>query len=198
MAKGTKPGEKPEDQEAVAAPKKSKKKLIIIIAAVVVLLVVAGVAGWLLLKPAHPRQGGDVDAEATTAEHKAEEPKVPPKFIDVGTYTTNLAPDEGDRFVQTAITFKISKPELEEKISATRPELQHRINMLLQSKLPSELSTAEGKRLLAAQIKMQAEEVLGLSKSAPTIGAESDTGHAAEAKTEAGLDEVLFTSFLIQ
>lgn len=195
MAKGTKPGEKPEEQAEAAPPKKSKKKLIIIIVAVVLIISAVAVAALLLLKSGHPRQGG---SEEAPAEHKVEEPKMPPKFIDVGTYTTNLAPDEGDRFVQTAITFKISKPELEEKISSTKPELQHRINMLLQSKLPSELSTSEGKRLLAAQIKLQAEEVLGLSKSAPTIGAEPATGGAEGTKTEAGLDEVLFTSFLIQ
>ncbi|HEX5364172.1 MAG TPA: flagellar basal body-associated FliL family protein [Gallionella sp.] len=195
MAKGTKPGAKPEEQEEVAPPQKSKKKLIIIIVAAVLVIGAAAVAAVLLLKPAHPRQS---ETEETTSEHKVEDSKFPAKFIDVGTFTTNLAPDEGDRFVQTAITFKISKPELEEKISATRPELQHRINMLLQSKLPSELAASEGKTQLAAQIKLQAEEVLGLRKATPTAGAEPAAGGPVAAKPQAGLDEVLFTSFLIQ
>lgn len=188
MAKGTKPGTKPEAQEESAAPKKSKKKLIIIIVVVVAVISAAAVAALLLLKPAHPRQE---ETDAASSEHKVEEPKSSPKFIDVGTFTTNLAPDEGDRFVQAAIAFKISRPELEEVIKNTKPELQHRINMLLQSKLPSELATSEGKTRLAAQIKSQAQEVLGLRKAA-------GTGEPTKEKVDAGLDEVLFTSFLIQ
>lgn len=196
MAKGTKPGTKPEEAADTAAPpKKSKKKLIIIIVAVVALLAAAAVAALLLLKPAHPRQG---EGEETHGETKVEEHKVPPKFVELGTFTTNLAPDEGDRFVQANISLKISKPELEEAIKNAKPELQHRINMLLQSKLPSELGTTEGKIKLAEQIKVQAQEVLGLRKAAPQHeGAPAEAG-ATETKAKEGVDEVLFTSLLIQ
>ncbi len=196
MAKGTKPGTKPEalENETELAPKKSKKKLIIIVVVIVTLVAAGVVAALLLLKPAHKRDG---DTEEVATEQHAEEHKAPPKYVELGTYTTNLAPDEGDRFVQAEISFKISKPELEESIKATKPELQHRINMLLQSSLPSELSTTEGKNRLAEQIKEQAQEVLGLR---PTVAATGDEHSAAtkKIKIEDGLDEVLFTSFLIQ
>ena len=194
MAKGTKPGAKPEEQEDVAAPKKSKKKLIIIIVVLVLVIAVAAVAALLLLKPGHARKG---EAEGAPTEH-VEEHKLPPKFVELGTFTTNLAPDEGSHFVQASISLKISKPELEEEIKVSKPELQHRINMLLQSKLPSELGTTEGKIELAEQIKVQAQEVLGLRKAALQHAGTPDESGGAEVKVQEGLDEVLFTSLLIQ
>jgi len=198
MAKGTKPGSKPEAQEAAAEapPKKSTKKLIVIVIALVLLLAVGAVAALLLLKPAHSPEANN--AEAQGQAEKVETPTTPPKFVDLGTFTTNLAPEEGDRFVQVVISLKISRPELEEQINASKPEILHRVNMMLQSKLPSELSTVEGKALLADQIKAQIQYVLGLRKTAPPIVSGATAAAPADPKIKGGLDEVLFTSFLMQ
>jgi flagellar FliL protein len=206
MAKAAKPAETPETE----APKKSKKLLIIIIAAVVLLLG-GGVAAFLLMKPApSPTEG-----EAAEVESHIEEAQ--PKFVELGTFTANLVHEEGDRYLQVAISLKITRPELEEQIKANNPEILHRVNMVLQSKRPSELSTFEGKDKLAKQIKAQVEYVLGLRKEAPAISeteapvAEAVPGEApapttgehaaaapAEAKVEGGIADVLFTSFIIQ
>lgn len=199
MAKGTKPGTKPEAQEAAAEapPKKSKKKLVIIVIALVVLAAVAVVA-LLLLKPAHPPEEADADGHSKNDSEQIETPAAPPKFVELGTFTTNLAPtEEGDRFVQVVISLKISRPELEEMINASKPEILHRVNMMLQSKLPSELVNVEGKARLADQIKVQIQHVLGLRKTAPPIGSAQDAA-PVDPKVKGGLDEVLFTSFLIQ
>lgn len=183
-------------------PKKSKKLLVIIIAAAV-LLVGSGAAAFLLLKPAHPAKEGA--AEAAHSE-------VPPKFVELGTFTANLIHEEGDRYLQIAISLKVTKPELEEKIKANNPEILHRVNMLLQSKRPSELATIAGKEKLAQQIKAQVEYVLGFSKTPPVISSEQPettqdagehTAPPAPATTEkheskSGVAEVLFTSFIIQ
>lgn len=200
MAKGTKPGTKPETQEAAveAPPKKSKKKLIIIVVALVMLLAVGVVAALLLLKPAHPPEEANADGHAKSDSEKTEMPAAPPKFVELGTFTTNLAPEEGDRFVQVVISLKISRPELEEQINASKPEIMHRVNMMLQSKMPSELVNVEGKARLAEQIKVQIQHVLGLRKTAPTIGSPQMDAAPADPKVKGGLDEVLFTSFLIQ
>lgn len=197
MAKGTKPGSKPEAKEEVveAAPKKSKKKLIIIVVALVLLLAVGAVAALLLLKPAHPTGTENTDAAGKT--EITETPAEPAKFIDLGTFTTNLSPEEGDRFIQVSISLKISRAELETMVTASTPEIKHRVNMLLQSKLPSELATAEGKNRLAAQIKVQIQYVLGLRKTAPLIGS-AQMDAPTDPKVKGGLDEVLFTSFIIQ
>ncbi len=193
-------------------PPKSKKMLIIIIA--VVVLLAGGAAAFFLMKPAHPpKQEQTAESEGATAdEHGGDEEeeegsheKVPPKFIEIGTFTANLIHEEGDRYLQVAITLKLSKPELEEKIKASNPEILHRINMLLQSKRPSELSTVEGKEKLASDIKAQVEFVMGLRKTAPAIHTTQQEGEApvahaepAETHSKKGIAEVLFTSFIIQ
>lgn len=205
----SKPAAKPEasgDQ-----PPKSKKMLIIIIA-LVVLLAGGGAAAFFLMKP-HPDKHKAADAEAVAADGEEEDadegkPKVPPKFVEIGTFTANLIHEEGDRYLQVAISLKLSKPELEEKVKEANPEILHRINMLLQSKRPSELATVEGKEKLAADIKAQVEYVMGLRKSAPALHtsqpvAEGEAPVAqapkeAEKPSKKGIAEVLFTSFIIQ
>ena len=193
-------------------PPKSKKMLIIIIA--VVVLLAGGAAAFLLMKPAHPPKQDQTSEseEATTDEHADEEEdggsheQVPPKFVEIGTFTANLIQEEGDRYLQVAISLKLSKPELEEKLKANNPEVLHRINMLLQSKRPSELATVVGKEKLANDIKAQVEYVMGLRKTAPVVratqpaveGEEAPVEHAETSHSKKGIAEVLFTSFIIQ
>lgn len=204
MSKPAKPAAAADDQ-----PPKSKKMLIVIIAAVI-LLAGGGAAAFFMLKP-HPEKHDKTAAGEEAPAGEAEEgSKLPPKFVDIGTFTANLVHEDSDRVMQVAITLKLSKPELEEKIKGSNPEIQHRINMLLQSKRPSELSTVEGKDKLAADIKAQVEYVLGLRKSAPALhttkpaeeidAAASSAAHAepAESPGKKGIAEVLFTSFIIQ
>jgi flagellar FliL protein len=201
--------------EGDAAPKKSKKMLIIIIA-VVVLLAGGGGAAFVLMKP-HPPKDGEEAAHVEEAHATSE-----PKYMELGTYTANLIHEEGDRYLQVAISLKVTKPELEEKIKKANPEIQHRVNMLLQSKRPSELATLQGKNALADQVKGQVEYILGLRKDAPVIAeTNTETAPAEEHATppaeahepaaenaatadghgeasDTGIAEVLFTSFIVQ
>lgn len=180
-----------EAEEANAPPKKSKKKLILFIA-VVVLLMGGGAAAFLLLKPAPtPKHGGAAPVEAA-------HPEIPPKFVDLGQFTANLMHEEGDRYLQVSISLKITKAELEEKIKEAKPEILHRVNMLLQSKRPSELATFDGKERLAQQIKAQVEYVLGLRKIAPVISSEQSVAPIESSVGKSGIADVLFTSFIIQ
>lgn len=184
-----------EAEEADAPPKKSKKKLILFIAAVV-LLMGGGAAAFLLLKPTPaPKHGEAATAGAAHPEARSE---VPPKFVDLGQFTANLMHEEGDRYLQVAISLKITKSELEEKIKENKPEILHRVNMLLQSKRPSELATFDGKEMLAQQIKAQVEYVLGLRKTAPAIGTEQSAAPIEPSAGKSGIADVLFTSFIIQ
>jgi flagellar FliL protein len=200
---------KAEKPAAADAPKKSKKMLMIIVAAV--LLLGGGAAASFLLKPAHAPKNNEAAAEES-------HPEVPPKYVELGTFTANLIHEEGDRYLQIAISLKISKPELEEKIKASNPEILHRVNMLLQSKTPSELATIAGKEKLAGEIKAQVEYVLGIRKMAPVttqetahiseptavqneaVSAASEVKPVAEIPKaiDSGITEVLFTSFIIQ
>lgn len=204
MAKATKPaqagaksGARPAEDESIedAAPKKSKKKLIIIVAAALVLLLGGGAVALMLLKPA-PIQNHEAAAVAETQPAEMHDSSQPPTFVDLGTFTANLAQEEGDRYLQVAISLKLVRPELVDKIKANNPEIQHRVNMLLQSKRPSELATYEGKEMLATQIRGQVEYVLGMRKAPPPISSELARAEPPGRKTE--ISEVLFTSFIIQ
>ena len=182
--------------EATEAPPKKSKKMLFIIIALVIVLIGGGAVAFLLLTPAHPVKPG---------EHAAEEehPKEKATYVELGTFTANLIQEEGDRYLQVAISLKLTKAELEEKIKASKPEIMHRVNMLLQSKRPSELATIEGKQLLAMEIKEQIEYVMGFRKVAPVI-AETSSMQAESAvqdalpKIRSDIAEVLFTSFIIQ
>lgn len=190
-------------------PPKSKKMLIIIIAAVI-LLAGGGAAAFFLMKPHADKHDKTAAGEEAPAGETEEGSKLPPKFVEIGTFTANLVREEEDRVMQVAITLKLSNPELEEKVKQNNPEIQHRINMLLQSKRASELATVEGKEKLAGDIKAQVEFVLGLRKTAPALrttkpAEEGDAPASAAAVTapaeppsKKGVAEVLFTSLIIQ
>lgn len=178
--------------ETAAPPKKSKKKLIIAIITIVLLLG-GGTAALLLLKPSHTSKPELEQKEAPAAKTVS--------YVELGTFTANLIQEEGDRYLQASISLKITKPELAEKIKISNPEILHRVNMLLQSKRPSELASFEGKQQLADQIKAQVEFVLGLRRAAPIINQEKvgDEDAPADAYViRTDIAEVLFTSFIIQ
>lgn len=121
---------------------------------------------------------------------------VRPKFVDLGAFTANMSRADGDQNLQTSISLKLTKPGLEEKIKANIPEIQHHVNMVLQSKRSSELLTYEDKEKLAQQIKQHVEYVIGFRKTAPIIG--SAQIDAAPTIRKNGISDVLFTSFIIQ
>lgn len=192
-----------EPETEAPPPKKSKKKLIIIVTTVL-LLAGSGAAAFLLMKPTVPEKQDEEAAAITEAEDEAPVTSQP-KFIGLGSFTANLIREEGDRYLQVAISLKVTQPELEEKIKAANPEILHHVNMLLQSKRPSDLASIAGKEKLAQQIKGQVEFVLGLRNVAPAImetkspAAEVEPATPAEAPVnDSGISDVLFTSFIIQ
>jgi flagellar FliL protein len=172
MSKPTKPAAPAAaPAEGAAAPAKSKKMLIIIIA--VLVLAIAGGAGWYFTK-----------GHAPAAEHVEEakhEPEAEPKFVPLGEkFTVNLQREEGDQYLQAGITLKVLDAKLEEKIKVTMPELRSKLLFLLSSKKPSELVSAEGKKLLVAQIIAEADAVLGVAAEP----GHAPAAHAATAPAE--------------
>lgn len=160
--------------EAAEAPK-SKKKLIIIAAVVVALAAGGGVFFMKSKKAEH--------AEEAKVEVHAE-----PKFIPLETFTVNLQREEaGDQFLQVNITLKVMDPLLEEKVKAVLPEIRSKLNLLLSSKRPSELSSVPGKKRLAAEIAFEANNVLGFHNAPPTgVAPAAEHEHAAEGAAPEG------------
>jgi len=151
MAKPVKAVAAKKDAAVTDAPKNSKKKLIIII--LIVLLAGGGGAAWYFLihKNSNP----------STEEHKVVIPK-DPIFIPLDVFTVNLQREDADQYLQTSLSFKVFDPELPEKINAVLPEIRSKLNLLLSSKYPSELSTIAGKKKLAAEIVVASNKILGI------------------------------------
>lgn len=173
---------------APAAPPKSKKLLVIIIAAVLVLLLlIAAVVGFILLKKA--------PASAEEGEEKAPAVAVvdlskPPTFVALEPFVVNLAPAEGERYLQVVMALRVADAKTGDSLKGFMPEIRHQINLVLSSKLPSELSTPDGREDLADEIVERTNRVLG--GPAPAKGA------GAAAAPAGPIQAVLFNSFIVQ
>jgi len=173
MAQEPEVAEEVAEDGAEAAPKKSKKKLIIIIA-VVVLLIGGGVGGWLMMS------GGDDHGEGEEGEHEEEVVATEPVFVELDTFTLNLSPEEGDKYLQVDITLNASEQSDADAVEKRMPQVRNRILMILTSKLASEISDMEGKQMLS-------EEIVASINEPYSEGAKPLT-----------FTEAFFTSFVIQ
>lgn len=186
MAKAPTPP--PAAAEAPApAPKRSKKLLILLIAAVlVVALLAVAVVGLLLMKKSQSADTGDDEAPAVAAVDLNK----PPTFVPMDPFVVNLAPAEGERYLQVVMALRVADAKTGENLKAFMPEIRHQINLLLSSKLPSELSTMEGREALAGEILRRTNGVLG------TPPAKAGDGKSVPAAGP--IQAVLFNSFIIQ
>ncbi|MGH8665791.1 MAG: flagellar basal body-associated protein FliL [Burkholderiales bacterium] len=190
--------------EAPASAPRKKSNLLLIVVLAVVLLAAGGAGAWWFLSQSH----GD-DAEAEEIEFK------PSIFLPLEQFTVNLQPEEGQQFLQTALTLKVSELEIADAIKAQMPEVRSRLLFLLSSKKPSELSSLEGKNKLTEEIVRAVEATLPpmktKAKKAKNKNDDASTakkGKKAKAKTQEeseGQEElprrvlaVFFTHFIVQ
>lgn len=154
---------KPETEEA-PAPKGGSKKLVIIIIALVVLLVAAG--GGLAVTLMSKKKHAEGEGEAAHAEEH-EKPKVvldkskPPTFVPLDAFTVNLAPENGEHYLQATLVLKVADPKTGEELKIYMPEIRHRVNLILSGRRPSELVSIEGREDLAEEIMEETNDVLG-------------------------------------
>lgn len=200
---------KPEAQTEQTSPAvKPRRRKLIVIAAASTALVLAAAAGtaWYLARPKSPAEAAPPPAKA-----KAEKPKQV-IFVPLETFTVNLQPESGDRYLQTTLSLKVGDPGVEQAIKQQMPEVRSRLLLLLSSKRASELTSVEGKQALANQIAAQVNQVLNPgavapAAKAPEAGAPSEGKPAGAAAPPAPQQEpapdgpvlsVLFTNFIIQ
>jgi flagellar FliL protein len=177
-----------------AAPKgKSKLLIIIVIVLLLVLILMAGFAVLLLLK--NKSSGDDGSATPAVAAPSSPPPapvvdlSKPPTFLPLDPFTVNLRRDEGDHYLQTVIVLRVADAKTGDGLKGYMPEIRHRINLLLSSRLPSELFTTEGRELLAASIVDEGNAALGFPVMTDARGRATSTGP---------IQAVLFNSFIIQ
>ncbi|MCB1926989.1 MAG: flagellar basal body-associated FliL family protein [Rhodocyclaceae bacterium] len=181
---------KPETEEGDApAPKRGKKLVIVLIVLVLLLLVAVGATAFLLLS----KKSDDKHEE----EHADEPPKItvdrskPPTFIPLDAFTVNLQPGEGDHYLQAVIQLKVTEPAIAEDLKVFMPEIRHRINLLLSSKLPSEIANIEGREILADEIMIETNYVLGFEPP-------KQSRRSTNAEPWGPILAVLFDSFIVQ
>ena len=191
---------KPAVEPAATAPQK-KSKLLLIVTLVVVLLTAAAGAAWWFMQSA-----GDAEEEAVEAK--------PSIFLPLDQFTVNLQPEEGQQFLQVAMTVKVADQEVAEGIKAQMPQVRSRVLFLLSSKKPSEVGSLEGKNKLIEQLIQELDAVLPpvrKKRKAAADGGEDavkakKSKKKAMAKEEAVEEEaaparvlaVYFTHFIVQ
>ena len=162
--------------EPIAPKKKSK---LLILAVVLVLLGGIGAAAWYFwpgedpVTPSKPQAGKAVVAKVV--------PSKPRTYVPLEPFTVNLQREDGQPpYLQIGLSLKLTDEALAAPIKLQMTEIRSRILLLLMSKTASELSTPEGKKTLAEQLAREVVQAVPVSTTA------------------AGLEAVLFTSFLIQ
>lgn len=167
------PKAKAEPKVEAAAPVNSKKKLIII-GGLVAVLAAGGGGAWVMLK-------GDGDHEEAPAKSKQKSAKLgPPTYVTLEPFTVNLQQENGEQYLQVAVTVQVGGLEDSENIKNNMAKVRSRVLLLLSSKRASEINTPEGKQQLSQEILETIKEPFDRR------GPEQD------------VVEVLFTSFIIQ
>lgn len=176
----------PAEAEAETPPKKKSKKLLVIVLIIVLVVVLVGVGVVALLKM---KRGSSSDADGEVSSAAPASTLVdlsrPPTFVSLDPFVVNLSPEEGDRYLQVVMALRVPDAKTGDNLKGFMPEIRHRINLLLASKLPSEVATLQGREDLAAQIGEEINKVLGAPPAAP-------------GQSTGPIQAVLFNSFIVQ
>ena len=172
--------------------KKGKLGLIIVIVLVVIVLALGALVALLLLKGGKDKPADEHAQQAAPAQVQMAgtvDLTKPPTFVPLDAFTVNLRRDEGDHYLQVVAVLRVADATMDATLKAFMPEIRHRINLLLSSKLPSEIATIEGRQALALTITEQINEALGFKPMRDATGQPVPNGP---------VHSVLFTSFIIQ
>jgi flagellar protein FliL len=166
-----------------AAPKQGKKKLIIIIlAAVIGLVVIGGGAAVFLMKKsaaehdAAADEHDPADGEAPVAASKID-PKHPPAFVPLDTFTVNLADRDAERFAQVGITLEVADAATADMIKNFMPAVRNNILLAIADRTSAELLLRDGKTQLAERVQRETSRALGYDVPEPDP---ADAGHGAD------------------
>lgn len=163
-------------EAAAAAPAKKSKKMLFIIVGAVLVLASGGAGAWFFLMHG---SGGHEEKGKEKSSEKAEAGK-PPVFALLEPFVVNLQPEDGEKYLQVAMTLQVKNEEQAELLKLHMPEVRSRLLLLLSSKKGSEISTSEGKKLLSEEIVTQVKVPFGGRQEPQEV------------------TSVFFTSFVIQ
>ncbi len=138
----------PEEAAPTPVIKKSRKKLWLII--LLTLLLAGGGGGgaaWYFMN----REAASADAPKATKH----EPVKPPVFVVMEPFTVNLMHENGEQYLQVALTVQVADQLTVDLIKLYMPIVRSRLLLLLSSKKASEILPESGKRKLADEIVAQ-------------------------------------------
>ncbi len=141
---------RPKETEAatVDEAKKPKSKLVLFIIIGIVVLAVAIFAATKLM-------GGTSKAKDAEHEEVAEADEAPsklPVFLTIDPFVVNLQPEDGDFYLQIALTLQLPTQKTADTLKLYMPQVKSRLLMLLTSKKASELISNDGKEKLRDDI----------------------------------------------
>ena len=191
--------------EGDASPKAKKSPLLLIVGVALLALALGGGAAWFFAAKSQ--------APAGSAEAKLQHANAP-IFVTLEPFVVNLSGDV-QHYLQVGIDLRVADNHVNDLIKVHLPEIRNGVLLLLSSKTIETLSTIEQKNQLRAEIREAVNKPLGINTPAPKSDApKADAigeAHAAEpvkgdgakgaehkAEDEAGVVEVLLTSFVIQ
>ena len=190
-----------------AAPKKGNKKVVVMAAAAVLLLAIAGGGGFMLMKKKAPAEGEAEAAESHQAAPAAatkRDPKHPPVFVPLDSFTVNLADRTAERYAQVGITLEVEDAKVGDQIKVFMPAIRNNILMALAEKSAAELMDREGKTKLAERIRRETSRALGYDVEEPdpedAVDEEKPKKKSKKKKVEVTLPitAVHFSNFIIQ
>lgn len=141
-----------------AAPKKSKMKLIIMI--VVGLAAAGGGAAFFM--------GGKHEAPAGEGGEVAHAAKAP-VFYPLETFTVNLKQERGDQYLQMIASLQARDNASVDTLKQYMPEVRHRVLLMLTAKKATEISTPQGRELLAEEMRQTLNNVLLTAAGKPAL-----------------------------
>jgi flagellar protein FliL len=157
------------NQQPIVPAKSGKLKLILIVVIGALLLLGAGAGGAYFLFGK-----GGASSPAKPA------PIPPPVFFPLESMTVNLQSDDGMHYLRVGLTLKLADEKTQAALNERMPEIRSRVLLLLSNKHPDQISTLEGKRTLAGELRTAVEMTAGSTEKPVHV------------------DDVLFTEFVIQ
>lgn len=137
MATASAKADKDSNVTAISEARTRPKQLIVILLTGLLLCAAsAAAAAWWLM-------------HSSTPAAAKPQPPAPPLFLELETFTVNLA---GDRILQTTISLQLKKSEDIDQLKLYLPQVKSRLLLLLSAKTAEALQTPEGKQALSADI----------------------------------------------
>jgi len=196
--KDEKPGK--DDKSAGAAideSKQKKKKLFMFIGlAILLVLISVGSTFFIVSKMMGGKNSGAGDSASSESSDAAEAALKPAIYYPLKTFTVNYDVNGRQRFLQAELTLMYRDEAVLKTLELHMPAVRNSLVMLLSRQVFDELQTADGKEKLRTEALAEIQGIL--AKETAAAAAKSEEKDAKEKPSNANVEQVLFTQFVMQ